>query len=49
LPVAAHVVRLRTTFDRQQFTSATSDPLKLAVRQELVQLFERALPQGARS
>jgi len=42
LPVAAHVVRLRTTFDRKQFISATSDALKLAVRQELEQLFERA-------
>ncbi len=30
LPVAAHVVRLRTTFDRKQFISATSEPLKLA-------------------
>ena len=49
LPLAAHVVRLRTTFDRQQFISATSDHLKLAVRQELVQLFERALPQEARA
>ena len=45
LPVAAHVVRLRTTFDRKQFISATSDPLKLAVRQELEQLFERAVRQ----
>ena len=43
LPMAAHVVRLRTTFDRQQFTSASSQPLKLAVRQELEQLFERAV------
>ena len=43
LPVAAHVVRLRTTFDRKQFISATSDRLKLAVRLELEQLFERAL------
>jgi ribonuclease P protein component len=41
--VAAHVVRLRTTFDRKQFVSATSEPLKLAVRQELEQLFERAV------
>ena len=48
LPVAAHVVRLRTTFDRQKFTSATSDHLKLAVRQELEQLFERAVQQGGR-
>jgi len=43
LPVAAHVVRLRTTFDRKQFISATSVHLKLAVRQELEQLFERAV------
>jgi len=42
LPVAAHVVRLRTVFDRKQFISASSEPLKLAVRQELKQLFERA-------
>ncbi len=42
LPVAAHVVRLRTSFDRKQFVSATSDALKAAVRGELAQLFERA-------
>lgn len=48
LPVAAHVVRLRTTFDRKQFISATSEPLKLAVREELVQLFERAVRQEVR-
>ncbi len=45
LPVAAHVVRLRTAFDRKLFISASSDQLKLAVRQELEQLFERALPK----
>lgn len=39
LPPAAHVVRLRTTFDRKQFVSATSDPLRQAVRAELQQLF----------
>lgn len=39
---AAHVVRLRTAFDRKQFPSATSDPLKLAVRAELLQLFSYA-------
>jgi len=49
LPVAAHVVRLRTTFDRKQFISATSEPLKLAVREELVQLFERAVRQEGRA
>ena len=43
LPSAAHVVRLRTAFDRQQFVSATSAPLRLAVRQELEQLFERGV------
>jgi ribonuclease P protein component len=39
LPVAAHVVRLRASFDRKEFTSATSDVLKAAVRHELHQLF----------
>lgn len=43
LPVAAHVVRLRAAFDRQQFVSATSEELKMAVRQELQQLFARAV------
>ena len=38
----AHVVRLRATFDRKQFISATSDALKTAVREELRQLFTRA-------
>jgi len=39
LPHAAHVVRLRSAFDRRQFISATSGPLRQAVRQELEQLF----------
>ena len=43
LPQAAHVVRLRATFDRKQFISASSDVLKLAVRLELEQLFERGV------
>jgi ribonuclease P protein component len=42
LPCAAHVVRLRSEFDRKQFVSATSPLLKHAVRLELEQLFERA-------
>ncbi len=42
LPQAAHVVRLRSTFDRKQFESATSPALKQAVRGELEQLFARA-------
>lgn len=42
LPQAAHVVRLRTAFDRKQFVSATSDQLRQAVRAELLQLFAYA-------
>ncbi|WP_295526645.1 ribonuclease P protein component [uncultured Pseudacidovorax sp.] len=41
-PPAAYVVRLRTAFDRRQFVSATSEPLRRAVRAELEQLFARA-------
>ncbi len=41
LPERAHVVRLRASFDRAQFVSATSDVLKAAVRAELQQLFAR--------
>ena len=46
LLVAAHVVRLRTAFDRKLFVSASSDALKAAVRDELQQLFARAAPQS---
>jgi ribonuclease P protein component len=42
LPAAAHVVRLRAGFDRQQFECATSQALKRAVRGELQELFARA-------
>jgi ribonuclease P protein component len=42
LPVAAHVVRLRSGFDKAHFISATSDALKAAINQELRQLFTRA-------
>jgi len=42
LPAAAHVVRLRTSFDRKVYVSASSDALKLAVREELEQLLARA-------
>lgn len=42
LPAAAHVVRLRSEFSRQRFVSATSEPLKAAVRAELLQLWSRA-------
>ena len=43
LPRAALVVRLRSGFDRQQFISAASDALKIAVRTELQQLYGRLL------
>ena len=42
LPNAAHVVRLRTGFAREQFPSAWSEALKTAVRSELIQLLEKA-------
>ena len=42
LTPAAHVVRLRSAFDRAKFPSASSDALKQAVRSELQQLFARA-------
>jgi len=42
LPAAAHVVRLRAGFPRDQFPSAWSDALKESVRRELLQLFARA-------
>ena len=42
LTQAAHVVRLRSAFDRAKFPSASSDALKQAVRNELQQLFARA-------
>lgn len=42
MPHAAHVVRLRASFDRKHFVSATSEALKQAVRAELEQLFSAA-------
>ncbi len=45
---AAHVVRLRSGFDRKQFISATSEQLKHAVREELIQLMSRVRPAAAR-
>ena len=38
----AHVVRLRASFDRNEFISASSEQLKSAVRAELADLFTRA-------
>ncbi len=42
LPERAHLVRLRSGFDKKLFPSASSEALKASVRQELLQLFERA-------
>jgi ribonuclease P protein component len=38
-----YVVRLRTTFDTQKYISASSDALKIAVREELTQLFGKVI------
>ncbi len=48
LPAAAHVVRLRATFDRKEFASASSTVLKAAVRAELQQLFARVVQGDTR-
>jgi ribonuclease P protein component len=42
----AMVVRLRRAFDAQQFTSAWSEPLRQAVREELLPLTQRVLSNG---
>lgn len=42
LAPGAHVVRLRSAFDPRLFPSATSAPLRAAVRQELIALFGHA-------
>jgi ribonuclease P protein component len=46
LSARVHVVRLRRSFDRTHFVSATSDALKAAVRAELQQLFSRLSTQS---
>jgi ribonuclease P protein component len=48
LPQAAWVVRLRSEFSRKEFVSASSEPLKFAVRAELQALLGRvAVPAVA--
>jgi ribonuclease P protein component len=48
LPQAAWVVRLRSEFSRKEFVSASSEPLKQAVRAELQALLGRvAVPATA--
>jgi ribonuclease P protein component len=41
LPHGAHLVRLRCAFDQAKYVSATSQSLRSAIRQELLQLFDR--------
>lgn len=48
LQPVAHLVRLRSAFDRTRFVSATSDALKAAVRAELQSLFS-AVAGGGRA
>lgn len=47
LQPVAHLVRLRSSFDRARFVSATSDALKAVVRSELLHLFAMAKSHGA--
>lgn len=49
LKEGAHVVRLRASFDRAQFVSATSETLRFAVRSELLKLLDRACGPSTQS
>ncbi len=51
LPPGLWVLRLKSPFDRTQFRSASSDALRVAARDELALLLQRALQPapGARS
>ena len=46
LPLYAHVVRLRSAYDKSLFPSATSEALRRTVREELQLLFSRAVAQA---
>jgi ribonuclease P protein component len=46
LPVCAHVVRLRSSYDKALFPSASSEALRRTVREELQLLFTRAVAQA---
>ena len=46
LPVACLVLRLATSFSREQFPSATSPALKRVVREELIGLLGKLPSQG---
>jgi ribonuclease P protein component len=45
LPPGLWVVRLKAPFDKQQFPSAASEPLRALAREELGTLLRRALPR----
>ena len=47
LDMAAHVIRLRSSFDTKQYVSAASDALKRAVRAELQNLLDHACSAAA--
>jgi ribonuclease P protein component len=47
LPLCAHVVRLRSAYDKSLFPSASSEALRRTVRDELQLLFTRAVAQAS--
>lgn len=49
LPPGLWVVRLRMPFDRREFLSPSSEPLRQAAHAEIAQLFQRAVSGGRRS
>ena len=49
LPPGLWVVRLRSPFDRKLFPSASSDALRVAVREELLQLVGRVMPRAGKA
>jgi ribonuclease P protein component len=48
LPPGLWVLRLKAPFDKQQFPSAASEPLRALARDELVTLLQRAVVRAAR-
>ena len=48
LPPGLWVVRLKAPFDKQQFPSAASAPLRALARDELASLLQRAVPRASK-
>lgn len=46
LPCRAYVVRLKSAIEKQRYPSASSEPLKLTIRQEIQRLLQRARELG---